>query len=415
MNRRAKIRQLSLLVSILLGIGTLGFLVVLTDFTARDFQTYYYAATNVLSGAQFIGTTPQMPTGPYVYLPITVIFYLPFALLPKWTVAYPLLIAINVLGGTVLAILLARTLQDRGRSLSRLDMGLLIGLFTFSPVAVLNIAQTQPNLWLAVCVLLGFRCAEKQQNEAAGVLFAIPAMFKLWPAFFGVWLAYQRNWRAIGAAVLTGLSALLASVLVFGVRLNQRYFNHILTERRWADRFAGGIDPDKAIVTVRRPISVLLPSVDPTLMALLGFAVTGGILAGVYWLANQSETDPIVTFGVTLTLVTVAFPSVTAYLVFLLIPATALLYKATTKRVVVALTISIVLLAMPFTPRQIVSLLDLLPLPAPLGGVLSQVTFNTLQFGLLPLWGAFVLVCCLALRAMKSSKTARRMGWPANQ
>ena len=399
------VRESTLAFTIILGGAAAAYLVLLSSFPAGDFQTYYAAAENAVSGSQFIGADAPMPHGSYVYLPITLLFFIPFSLLPQWTVAYPLLIGLNVAGGIILGHLVILILKERGVTLSNLNIALVVGCFTVSSVGVLNLLQTQPNLWLAVFVVAGFRFVQQDRPLMAGILFAIPAIVKLWPALLGVWLLYRHEWRAIAVAVATGVSAIIASVLVFGVDVNVRFFNHILAERSWTDNFAGGVDPDMQIVTIRRPISMLLPSLDPAFMAIIGLLICGVLLVTFYWLGTVGDIDPFLPFSATLVLMTIAFPSITPYAVFFLVPGVIYLYQIDTPAYIYSLSISTIMIALTFTPKHINSIISLLPLPRIVSTGINQLIRTVLQYGSIPLWGALILLAMLGVISLRRTST----------
>lgn len=391
------VRIVSFIFVIVLGFGSAVYLTLISPFDAGDFQTYYHAGVNALSGTAFIGSSAPMPEGPYVYLPITVLLFIPFAFLPQWTVAYPLLIGVNVAGGVVLGLLLIRIIRDNGVDISKTDKVLVVSCIMISPIGVSNILQTQPNLWLAASIVAGYRYAQQGRSQIAGFLFAVPAIIKLWPALFGIWLLYNRDWRAVGTAIVTGVSAIIASVAVFGIDRNVRYFEYILTARSWTAQFAGGVDPNFGIVTVRRPISVVASGLDPSIMAFIGFGICGGILSGFYWLDTTIDGNPFIPFGVTLTIITIAFPAISPYMVFVLVLSIFLIYLENRFYYISALSASMILIVSIFQPDNIIAVANLLAVSTDIIQAFEQIIISILQYGSIPLYGISILLSIILL------------------
>ena len=117
---------------------------------------------------------------------------------------------------------------------------------------------------------------------ASEISFGLAALLKVFPALLGVWLLRKRAFRAVGAAVATGGGCLLLGVALFGVGSHQTWFFDTVLLRLNREVFAGGLSPTHPFFTVRRPLSVLFPSLDPTLFTLGAFCLLAPIVAYCY-------------------------------------------------------------------------------------------------------------------------------------
>ena len=390
-NRTDLIQRGTLCFMTILGMLSIGFLCLIIDFVPTDFLTYYHGINNVVQGKQFVGTSAPAPTGPYVYLPGTVVAFLPLAIMPKWSVAYPFMMIVNVVGGIVLANQTVKIIRSRGIALSSTDTVFVYAAVTFSVPGAVNVLQTQPNLWLAAAVLAGYRYIEMSNEFVGGALFAIPAIFKLWPAFFGLWLLHRREWKALSASIVSGVAALAGSVLLFGINTHIQYFHHILGERSWTDNFAGGLAVNKGVVTLRRPISIIFPNIDPNIMSLIGFVISGTLLLAIYYHTATTKKDGLLSLTATLGCVIIAFPSINPYMIFLIPLGIALLYTAS-QEYVFPLATAVLLISLTFSPEHFNAAINLLPLPQTLVSSIFDLVFSALTFTSIPLLGVTILL-----------------------
>src|SRR6185437_11273365 len=89
-------------------------------------------------------------------------------------------------------------------------------------------------LIVAACwtYLRGFRAL-------AGMLVAVAAACKIFPALFFVFFLRRRDWRALIWGCITGIAAVAASIAVFGWNVHRTYFYEVLP---WA-LHGGGLQP----------------------------------------------------------------------------------------------------------------------------------------------------------------------------
>lgn len=82
---------------------------------------------------------------------------------------------------------------------------------------------------LLLAMLVGACWAYQRQRSAlAGVLIAIAAATKIFPVLFLLYFLRRKDWRAIGATLLTGAAAALISVGYFGWSMHRTYLNLVL-------------------------------------------------------------------------------------------------------------------------------------------------------------------------------------------
>jgi hypothetical protein len=378
--------QIHFIITIITGLLSLGFTLAVSGVGTGDFFTYYAAAEHVLQGKPFVGENAGMPSGPYVYLPITVLFYVPLTLFSP-IVAYGILFCINIFGALLASWQVIRLSDKLNIGLTTQDKLLITGAILLAPPLIGNLLNAQPNFWLLVAFLTGYQLVEKNQQLLAGIMFALPAIFKLWPALLGVWLVYRCQWKAVVSALATGTFAIITSVGVFGPATNIDYFRYILYSRSWTELFAGGLSPEMGVVTIRRPISILFPNLDPVYMALIGVIVLLPILL-YYYSTATGQIGRLVAFEVTVIIILLILPSITPYFIFPFAFAVPLLYvlEPPQQHIAGVASVCIVFIA---DAGNITTLLGLSPV---LSGVLRTIVWSILQYISIPLIGCLVLL-----------------------
>ncbi|WP_276302227.1 glycosyltransferase family 87 protein [Halorussus lipolyticus] len=337
---------------IVLGVGVLLGVVGLVATVLRhpkmvgmDFQVYYFAGEALVAGRDFYAASPPAhPTYGYVYPPVTLPVFVPFVVLGSWQAGFAVFTLLNVAVALGAAGLLVRWVEEyRERPLPWLDRGLVAGFTLVSLHSASTLLYGETNFLLLLALVAGFRWLESNRESAAGVAFALPAVVKLFPAVVGLWLLRQRAWRAIGTATLTGIGLFTLGVVGFGVEAHLTFLEVAVAPRLSSSEFAGGLPAEAALLTLRRPISVLLPGLDASLYGPLAFL----LLAPVVWYcyrrisepssasepSPESESNPasepisrLVAIFATMAVMVVGFPSLLLYFVYLLVPMIPLLY-----------------------------------------------------------------------------------------
>lgn len=319
-----------------------------------DFQVYYFAAEALLAGGDFYAASPPAhPTYGYVYPPVTLPVFVPFALFGSWQVGFAAFTLLNVAAALGAAALLVRwTEAYRPEPLPWLDRGLIGGFTLLSLHSASTLLYGETNFFLLFALVAGFwwldgeasensetgengetgekaeRTGDARRGTAAGVAFALPAVVKLFPAAVGVWLLHRRAWRAIAAATVTGVGLFAFGVAAFGVETNLTYFRVAVVPRLSSEAFAGGLPAGATLLTLRRPLSVLLPGLDASLYGPVAFLLLAPVVWYCYRRASRvSSTVPrLLAIFATMAAIVVGFPSLLLYFVYLLFPMVPLLY-----------------------------------------------------------------------------------------
>lgn len=308
---------------------------------ALDFEVYYFAAEAVLDGGPLYGVSPVgVDYLVYAYPPLTVLAFLPFTLLPPFA-AYLVFAALTLAAGLLAARLLLAYLGRHGRALDRTDRTLVYGFCALSVHAMPSTVFGQVNLPLALAFVAGFVWLDRAAGAAdiasdgadgdrwerrAGVAFGLAAFVKAFPALVGVWLLRRRAWRAVAAAVATGLAGFALGLLVFGPETTLAYVTEALLPRASDDAFAGGLDPGADYVTVRRPLSVLLGLRSLALTA-AAFALVAPVVGALYARLDAGTLLGRLVGAYATVAGTLAFlPSFPVYQVLLYFPVVPLLF-----------------------------------------------------------------------------------------
>jgi len=343
--------RLVLVTGVLFGLAYLAYaLATRPGAVALDFEVYYFAAETVLEGGPLYGVSPVgVDYLVYAYPPLTVLAFLPLTLLPS-PAAYLVFTAFTLASGLLAARLLIAFLDRHGRRLGRLDRALVYAFAVLSVHAMPSTVFGQINLPLALAFVAGFawldrsaasggpagrgprvgtgdRADGERRETRAGVAFGLAAFVKAFPALVGVWLLRRRAWRAVGAAVATGLAGLALGLLAFGPDTTLAYVTEALLPRASDDAFAGGLDPGAAYVTVRRPLSVLFPAWGSLALTAGAFAVVAPPVGLLYArLDARTLLGRLVGAYATVGGVLAFLPSFPVYHVLLYFPVVPLLY-----------------------------------------------------------------------------------------
>ncbi|USZ69885.1 DUF2029 domain-containing protein (plasmid) [Halorussus salilacus] len=292
-----------------------------------DLKVYYVAAETALAGGDFYAASPEGHPYSYVYPPVTLPAFYPYALLGGWRAAFAVHTLLNVACALGVGVLLVRFVErHRGSSLPGVDRALVIGYVALSLHSVPSILYGETNFPLALALVAGFWWLEETgEPTKAGVAFAVPAVVKLFPAAVGLWLLRRRSWRAVAAATATGVGAFAVGAAAFGVETHLTYVRTALLPRLSGEEFVGGLDASAQLVTLRRPISVLFPSLPESAYGLLAFALLAPVVAYCYRRV-ETPTQRLVGVFATLAAMVVGFPSLLVYFAFLFFPLIPLLY-----------------------------------------------------------------------------------------
>lgn len=328
MESRRRGARAVLSIGILLGVGNLLYVLLASPVhIGIDYRVYHLAGSVALDGGNFYQAVPEGLAGyfHYAYPPITVLGFVPLALVSE-TVGFAVHTVLTVLAGLGSAWLLVRYIERVGGSrLPWLDRGLITAFVVGSIHSMSSLFFGQVNHYLVAALTVGFVALDADRETLAGVAFGFAAFLKVFPAAVGLWLLRRRAWRAIATAVGFAAVGFAAGIAVFGPDLTAAYVERALLPRLSPGEFAGGLDPGATYLTIRRPISVLLPSIDPALYSVIAGVVLGIPVVYLYRTIEDRE-DRLVSILGTMVAVLLFFPSYPLYFVILYFPLIPLLY-----------------------------------------------------------------------------------------
>lgn len=290
---------------------------------ALNFQVYHGAAEAFLAGEPLYGRSPVgVDWLVYLYPPLSVFVFVPFALLPL-DVAYAVFTAISLAGGLALARLLIGIVERHGVELERVDHVLVAGFVTLGIHTAPTLVFGQVNLLLALAVAGAFVAVAAGDEMRSGAALGLAAFVKVFPVGFGLWYLRRRSWRALGAAVATG-GGLLVAGLALGPELTATYLTEALLPRTSRAAFEGGLGPNAAYLTVRRPLSLLFP--ESSLARSLGAVAVMAPVVAVGLRRVDTPKRRLVGLFVLLAGVLLALPTYPIYYIVLGFPLVPLLY-----------------------------------------------------------------------------------------
>lgn len=313
---------------ILLGVGVFAHLAVTKPGMAGiNLRTYLLAGEAIQGpGSVYAVAPPGYPGLPWVYPPIIAV---PFALavrvepwIPIRSLYWIFLLAAGVLSGWIVADLIESQLGP----LPTIDRVLIVGFAVLSPPMVASMYYGNLNAVLVLCLVGAVWAIEGDRPILGGGILAIPALVKVFPAAFGLWLVARRRWVALQSAIGVGSAVVVTSLLTFGWPPHRTYLEEALLPRRRLSAFHGGLNADAAYVTLQRPLAVVFPE-HPELLG----AVALGLLApavGLVWInaGQPSTTGDLLTLHAIVVGVLLALPSYTVYLAYAVPTMVALLY-----------------------------------------------------------------------------------------
>ncbi|WP_431358737.1 glycosyltransferase 87 family protein [Halovenus amylolytica] len=371
--------------------------------TELDYQAYYFTGRAVLQGEPFVGWAITdisfLTEKAYVYTPITAPIFVVYGIFPRWEIGYVLNIVLLFVVFLQIGRLTLDFLESHGVTLQRVDRVLILGFCVFSGHSILGMYRGNVDPIILLALAVGLLAMENGEQIKGGTLWATTAHFKLFPAFLGVWMIYRRAYRAIAAAIVTGLGLIVLGVIVFGIDAHIEFVEFIVNERSREGAFLGGLDPELQWITLRRPLSQFLPLTGNQLI-LLSTALIAPFVYLVYRDA-ESDLDAVVAFFATMVamLITVV-PSTLNYVVYLYFPLLALIYLTEEKTTKYLFLAGLVLVNLPLYPQHIELIVDALPLSAGIGDLIVGAARAVLTYTSIPLVG-FLLVLAGCIRFVR--------------
>jgi hypothetical protein len=257
-NGRTRVRA-GLFAGIFAGILTGIFFAFLRPNPPITFDVFYFAAKQSLSGPIVYETV----YGLWTYTPASLLYFYPYALLFDFETALTIHRLMSVFVSISFGYVLTAFIQ-RHEHMERIDR---LAVFLFSIASVYPIVNVINGSFVGVFAMLlgaGWLLMESKRHSG-GALWALASITKGYPAFWGVYMVRIRNWRAVLAAVVTGMVSTVIGLLVFGIDAYVRFFTVAGRSRVRYEQFRGGASPDNEAVTPLRALGQLFPQIDPAI------------------------------------------------------------------------------------------------------------------------------------------------------
>jgi len=295
------------------------------ELVGLNYRVYHVAAETLLAGGDVYAVSPADSSFQYLYPPVTVLAFVPLAAVGSWVPGFLVLTAVSLAASVWAGVLLSRYVASLGYTVSRRERALIVVFLALSPQAELSLVYGQVNHIVVAGLVVGLVLLARDRGRIAGAVLAVPAYLKILPGVVGLYLLRRRAWPAIAAAVGTAAGLTALGVAVLGVDRHLTYVTDVLLPRREMAAFAGGLDPSATYVTLRRPLSVLFPTVDPVWYGVGAGTILLPVLAVLYRRV-ESHTDRLVAIHGTLLSGLLVFPSLLLYYAFAAFSLVALLY-----------------------------------------------------------------------------------------
>lgn len=374
-----------------------------TTYLGWDFHAYYAAASAALAGDPFVGVDTGIRGVTYVYPPPSVFAFLPLAPVGNWLVAFALQSVLNVAAALGVAALVVHTVERRQDRLRPSDRLLIAACCVGSAPVIAALGLGQVDTLVALALASAFLALESGRESIAGSLLGAAALVKLFPAALGVWLLYRRAWRALAAAVATGITGLVAGAAFFGVDAYRRFLTVLATRSR-LDAFAETVSPNFFAMSLSRPLSQLLPPVPPVTYVVASVLLVSPVLWRVTS-GGSTLPDRLATFLAFLTAILVVSPaSNTTYVLYLYFPALCLLYLDTDRRQSLLLA-GFAAVSFPIQPAQVSAALAAAGTPAPVQQSVSAVATSSLTVVSVPLLGCLSILAWCGMRGFGPTQT----------
>lgn len=290
-----------------------------------DFRVYHVAARTAMAGGDIYAASPPGLSFRYLYPPVTVLAFVPLAVTESWVPGFVVHTGVTVAASGLATWLVAGYVERHGGDLARVDWLLVGGFFLLSSHAAPSLAFGQVNHYLAAALVGTFVALDRGREWLAGGLLGLAATVKVFPAGAGLWLLGRRAWRAVAGTAATVAGLGVVGIAAFGLETTRRYLVAVLPGRRDVDAFAGGLDPAAGYATLRRPLSVLAPGVDPWLYGVAAGVLLAPVLALTY-LDLSRPLDRLVAIHATVLVTLLALPSLLTWYLVLAFSLVGLLY-----------------------------------------------------------------------------------------
>lgn len=378
-------------------------------FLASD--VYRHTASSWLAGGEVYGVhPPDRPGYAFLYPPIALLVFLPHAIVGSSLAAFSIQTLLNIGAAIGTAVVLYRGLARREVAVTRADLGILTAFMLLSSYSAIQFMNGQINLWLALAIALGFDAIDRERQTIAGVAFAVAALFKVFPAILGLWLLRLRAWKAVAAAIATGLGGLVLGAVLLGPELTMTYFTDVLIGRFEGSTYEGQPTPEDNVDGMHRQLAVLWPAgqVYHTLIAL----VVLGPLVAISLRETSSPLQRDVAGLAVLIGILLFLPLQPLYFPLIVFPVCMLLYTLSPGYERWLLVGGTLLTFLHLDQESILLGLDLVPVPEALAAPLLSVTEVFFTLILPPTLGLWILLFACVLIQLPTPAFVDRQSSP---
>jgi len=359
-------------------------------------DVYYHATEAALEGGDpYAVTPPDLPGYYFLYPPVVLGAMLPYGLLDPGAV-YAVQTAANLLTTAGIAVVLLRTVERGGVDPGRVDTALIAAFAFGSTGAVTNLINGQVNPQLALGIAGGVLLVERGRESLGGAVLAAVATVKLFPALVGAWLLRRRAWRAVAAAIATGVGLMLLGLVAFGPELTTAYVTDALAREASVGTFEAGLDPDSNKVTIRRQIAFLAPWLPADLLVPVGIAVLAPVVLAAYR-TTATFRDRLVALQATLLAMLILMPLEPFYFSLAVFPSVPLLYLVEGRWPRRLYLTGFLLAAAPLTMSSVTVWIDVLSLSSGVADAITSVARSAFAFALPPMYGIWLMFGACAL------------------
>jgi len=376
--------RLPLVLGISLGILSFFFLLLLSEGgDGHAARAYWLAAKGYVESGKIYNYFP-----PYMYAPITIVVFIPYAFL-QFEVVFLIHSLSSIVASAGLAIITIRYIRNHSRVLTTIDRGLIFMFFICSSLSIPAYMQAQINTHIALMIGIGFVALERDEQVANGVVFAGAALFKVIPAIYAIWQFHRQKYRATLASIVVGVSGLVFGVLLFGIETTRRYIFDVLLVRRNSEKLVGGVSPESAIVTVKHPIGYLLPWADNTLLTIIAILIITPVVAYVFQTdSTESSTQTRILGMLVIIIASLSItPSYFYYIIYSMFPLISAIYLIDEWITKVLLSIGASLTLTIFTADDLAAVITALSIPDAIGSPVVDIAYALMSVMSLPLIG----------------------------
>ncbi len=158
----------------------------------------------------------------YVNSPFTLSAFYPLAYIDNPYVAKFVFNSISILLFLIGLVLLAKETLS-----GKLWLLLIIPIVFYVPIKN-QILFGQSYFIILFCVIVGYYFLEKKKEYLTGVVLGFAVLLKFFPVFYGIPLAFQKKWKAVGWSIVGTAIITIIGIAITGYSLWESYFLDIL-------------------------------------------------------------------------------------------------------------------------------------------------------------------------------------------